>query len=199
MPSLSGSSRGRARARPKGDRSRRTQREYHLQFAAGFHHRPARHGRWSTSIARCTCTPRSPTDFPAGTVDFDQGRLERNEQGHPIIAGAYVGPGNRSDRRHAAYWGEWSQMNRRRLLQTAAAAIPFLPGMWSWMLAPTRAVAAVPTPFPRPARRSGMALRSELGPAQPGCRGPARQGAVAARRLPGGAVEPRAARRSSRN
>ena len=137
MPSLSGSSRGRARARPKGDRSRRTQREYHLQFAAGFHHRPARHGRWSTSIARCTCTPRSPTDFPAGTVDFDQGRLERNEQGHPIIAGAYVGPGNRSDRRHAAYWGEWSQMNRRGLLQRAAVAIPSLSGMWSW-LGPTR-------------------------------------------------------------
>ena len=34
-----------------------------------------------------------------------------------------------------------------------------------------------PTPFPRPARRSGMAVRSKLEPAQPGRRWAARQGA----------------------
>ena len=176
MPSLSGSSRGRARARPKGDRSRRTQREYHLQFAAGFHHRPARHGRWSTSIARCTCTPRSPTDFPAGTVDFDQGGLERNEQGHPIIAGAYVGPGNRSDRRHAAYWGEWSQINRRGLLQRAAVAIPSLSGMWSW-LGPTR-VWGQPDPIPAsgPAIRHGRPKQAGAGSAGTSVAGSSRCG-----------------------
>ena len=38
---------------------------------------------------------------------------------------------------------------------------------------------------------SGVAVRSELGPAQPGCRGAARQGAVAARGVPGSAIEPR--------
>jgi hypothetical protein len=34
------------------------------------------------------------------------------------------------------------QMNRRRLLQIAAAAIPFLPSIWSWVLSPLRAAAA---------------------------------------------------------
>src|SRR5918995_512551 len=33
-------------------------------------------------------------------------------------------------------------MNRRGLLRAAAAAIPILPSMWSWVLAPTRAVGA---------------------------------------------------------
>jgi FAD/FMN-containing dehydrogenase len=33
-------------------------------------------------------------------------------------------------------------MNRRRLLQIAVAAIPFLPSMWSWVLGPRRSAAA---------------------------------------------------------
>ena len=55
--------------------------------------------------------------------------------------------------------------------------------MWSWVLAPARGQGAVRSHIPRPARRSGMAIRSKLEPAQPGGRGAARQGAVAARRL----------------
>ena len=42
---------------------------------------------------------------------------------------------------------------------------------------------------PRPAPRSNMAIRSKLGRAQPECRGPTPQGAIAAHRLPGGARE----------
>jgi hypothetical protein len=33
-------------------------------------------------------------------------------------------------------------MNRRRFLQAGAAALSFLPTMWSWVLAPTRAAGA---------------------------------------------------------
>ncbi len=47
------------------------------------------------------------------------------------------------------------------------------------------------SPCPRPARRSGMALRSKLGPAQSRRRRPAGQGAIAACRLHGSAIEPR--------
>ena len=34
------------------------------------------------------------------------------------------------------------EMNRRRFLHAAAAALPFLPTVWSWVLAPTRAAGA---------------------------------------------------------
>ena len=81
-------------------------------------------------------TPRSPTNIAANTVEFDPGTLERNEQRHPIIAGR-VGPGTVRIIRMRPL-GEGSQMNRRGLLQRAAVTIPFLSGMWSWLLGPIR-------------------------------------------------------------
>ena len=79
---------------------------------------------------------RQPT-FPQARSISTMGDWSGTNRGIQSSQGASDGPGNRSDRRHAAYWGEWSQMNRRGLLQRAAVAIQSLSGMWSW-LGPTR-------------------------------------------------------------
>jgi FAD/FMN-containing dehydrogenase len=62
------------------------------------------------------------------------------------------------------------RMDRRRLLRTAAGAIPLLPSIWSWLLTPTPAVGAA-GPMPRvrpgdpawPSEASWKRLREEVG------------------------------------
>jgi hypothetical protein len=122
-------------------------------------------------------TPRSRTDIPVSTVDLDQGTLERNT--------AAADP--RGARRTARIICMLPLRVREPNEQTrsvAASGSGDSSSVKSLLMAWTETgFGGSPTPFPRPARRSGMAVRSQLDQAQPGRQGTARQGALPARRL----------------
>ena len=61
--------------------------------------------------------------------------------------------------------------------------------MWSWGSL-RHGLRGQPVPSHASAPVTSVAVRSELGSARPGCRGAARQGAVAARSVPRSAIEP---------